>query len=415
MLSNMKLLVITAFYPPFHQGGYSLRCKDVLEGLRQKGHEICMITNQVASKISSEEKEPFSVLRVLSLKSSGGNVFRRIHSDTKDLKKIEKSIESFRPDLIYLWHMQNLSDAILPFLARLGIPIMHDEGGSEMIYLSRLQKRGLYFFKNAQDSAIKRCIKQGIKKYAHLISGGRILSDWDWPVQMKVYFNSKSNLEHARKMEVPLGDEVVIHSGIDISRFPFQARSKISSPVSIVIPARIKEQKGCKDGILLVDELRKRKVPAKLTIVGEVQSEAYYNELVKITNDLELNGSVDFRPMVSQQELSAIYLQTDICFFTSFFKTGFSRVPLEAMASGCLVITYGNEGSKESVQHAQTGLILDEGDFIGAADWIEKLKTEQAFYLEIIENARYYVEDNFSVETYVSQIDTYLRKCLQDN
>ena len=410
----MRILAITAFYPPHHQGGYELRCKDVLEGLQQKGHVICVITNQVAPEISSEE-EPFYVLRVLSLKSSGGNVFRRIHSDKQDLKKIEKIIDSFRPDLLYLWHMQNLSDAILPFLASLGIPLVHDEGGSEMIYLSRLQKRGLYFFKNARDSAIKRCIKHGIKKYATLISGGRIVPDWDWPEHMWMYFNSYSALEHARELEVPVGDAVVIPSGIDISNFPFQVRDKISAPVKIVIPARIKQQKGCKDGILLVDELRKRKVPAKLSIIGEVQSEDYYNQLVKITNDLELRSSVEFRPMVSQQELSAIYQQTDICFFTSYFKTGFSRVPLEAMASGCLVITYGNEGSKESVQHAETGLILNEGDFIGAADWIEKLVTDQPYYLEIIENARNCVENNFSMETYISQIDTYLRKCLQNN
>ena len=408
----MRILAITAFYPPFHHGGYELRCKEVLEGLHQKGHEICVITDQVASRISSEKEEPFYVLRVLSLKSSGDNVFRRIHSDKQDLKKIEKIIDSFRPDLIYPWHMQNLSDAILPFLASQGIPIVHDEGGSELIYLSRLQKHGLYFYKNEQDSAIKRCIKQGIKKYANLISGGRIVPDWDWPVQMKVYFNSKSNLEHAREMEVPVGDEVVIHSGIDISRFPFQARSKISSPVSIVIPARIKEQKGCKDGILLVDELRKRNIPAKLLIIGEVQSKAYYNELVKITNDLELSGSVEFRPMVSQQELSAIYQQTDICFFTSYFKTGFSRVPLEAMASGCLVITYGNEGSRESVIPGVSGFIVKEGDVKGVVGWIEKLINEPTNFSELLKAARKEVERNFNNEKYIDSINALLENFL---
>ena len=410
----MKILAITAFYPPFNHGGYELRCKDVLDGLHKRGHEICMITNQVASKISSEEKEPFSVLRVLSLKSSGGNVLYRIHSDTKDLMKIEKSIESFRPDLIYFWHMQNLSDAILPFLASLGIPLVHDEGGSEMIYLSRLQKRGLYFYKNEQDSAIKRWLKQGIKKYATFISGGKIVPDWEWPAHMNVYFNSHPALKHAREMGVPIEGAVVIPSGIAISKFPFQARAKIGSPIKIVIPARIKEQKGCKDGILLVDELRKRNIPAKLSIIGEVQSRDYYDELMKITSALQLSDFVDFRSMVSQEELSSIYQQADICFFTSYFKTGFSRVPLEAMASGCIVFSYGNEGSIESVKQGETGFILEEGNIKGAADWIEKLVVDQPFYLGIIQNARSFVENNFSMETYVSQIENYLKQCLQN-
>ena len=410
----MKILAFTAFYPPHHQGGYELRCKDVLEGLQHEGHEILLLTNCCLDPDCQEHKNEPTVERVLKLQQTQANVFSRIWSDNIELIKIQKTIRSFQPDLLYTWHLQNLSDAILPFLASLSIPLVHDEGGSEMIYLSRLQKRGLYFYKIEQDSAIKRWLKQGIKKYATFISGERIVPDWEWPANMNVYFNSHFALKHAREMGVPIEGAVVIPSGIAISKFPFQARAKISSPVKIVIPARIKEQKGCRDGILLVDELRMRNIPAKLSIIGEVQSIDYYNELVKITNDMKLNDSVDFRAMVSQEELSSIYQHVDICFFTSYFKTGFSRVPLEAMASGCLVFSYGNEGSNESVKQGETGIILEEGNIKGAADRIEELLVDQPFYLGIIENARSCVENNFSMETYVSQIDNYLKQCLQN-
>lgn len=411
----MKILAITAFFPPCHKGGYELRCKDVLQGLRQAGHEILLLTNRCTPPDCRDKNDASWVFRILELKQIQANVFSRIWSDNIELIKIQKTVRSFQPDLLYTWHLQNLSDAVLPFLASLGIPLVHDEGGSEMIYLSRLQKRGLYFYKNEQDSAIKRWLKQGIKKYATFLSGGRIVPDWSWPEHMWIYFNSHSALAHAQEMEVPVGDAVVIPSGVDISKFPFQVRDKISAPVKIVIPARIKQQKGCKDGVLLVDELRKRNIPAKLSIIGEVQSKDYYNELVNNTNDLKLNDSVDFRAMVSQEELSSIYQQADICFFTSYFKTGFSRVPLEAMASGCLVFSYGNEGSNESVKQGETGFILEEGNIKGAADWIEKLVTDQLFYLGIIKNARSCVEQDYSMETYVSQIENYLKKCLQNS
>jgi len=411
----MKILAITAFFPPCHKGGYELRCKDVLQCLRQAGNEVLLLTNRCAPPDCRDNKDDSWVFRILELQQTQANVFSRIWSDNKELIKIQKAIRSLQPDLLYTWHLQNLSDAILPFLASLGIPLVHDEGGSEMIYLSRLQKRGLYFYKNEQDSAIKRWLKQGIKKYATFISGGRIVPDWSWPEHMWVYFNSRSALEHAQEMEVPVGDAVVIPSGVDISKFPFQVRDKISAPVKIVIPTRIKQQKGCKDGVLLVDELRKRNIPAKLSIIGEVQSRDYYDALVKITNDLKLNDSVDFRAMVSQEELSSIYQQADICFFTSYFKTGFSRVPLEAMASGCLVFSYGNEGSSESIKQSETGFILEEGNIKGAADWIEKLVVDKPFYLGIIKNARSCVEQDYSMETYVSQIENYLKKCLQNS
>ncbi len=409
----MKILALTAFYPPFHHGGYELRCKDVLEGLSQKGHEICLITNQVASNNVSDHKDPFSVLRILSLKPSGGNVFYQIHSDKNDLKKIEKSVESFRPDLLYLWHIQNLSDAILPYLAKQNLPIVYDEGGSGLIFLSRLQKRGLYYYKNDQDSLIKRWLKRGIKGYARLISGGRILPDWCWPTQMKIYFNSRSNLSHAREMGAQVDDAVVIPSGIDISKFPFKGRTHVNNPVKILIPARIKEAKGCKDGILLIDELRKKAISARVLIIGEVQSEFYYDELVGLTKALGLSNSVKVQTMVNQTELSEIYRDSDICFFPSYFKSGFSRVPLEAMASGAIAISYGGESSGEVIQHNQTGLLVEEGNITEVANWVVKLIQSQDLYLEIVKNARVEVEKKYLLEFYVDQVESYLSFILE--
>ncbi|HQJ32773.1 MAG TPA: glycosyltransferase family 4 protein, partial [Anaerolineaceae bacterium] len=152
----------------------------MLQGLRQAGHEILLLTNRCSPPDCQDDKDASWVYGILELQQTQANVFSRIWSDNIELLKIQKTIRSFQPDLLYTWHLQNLSDAILPFLASLGIPMVHDEGGSELIYLSRLQKHGLYFYKNEQDSAIKRWVKQGIKKYANLISGGRIVPDWDW-------------------------------------------------------------------------------------------------------------------------------------------------------------------------------------------------------------------------------------------
>jgi glycogen(starch) synthase len=410
----MKILAITAYFPPHHKGGYELRCKDVLEGLRQAGHEILLITDRCINHACQDYQDESWVIRFLNLQQEERGVFFRIHSDNAELLKIQKVIRSFQPDLLYPWHLQNLSEAILPFLARQGIPLVHDEGGSELIYLSRLQKRGLYFYKNGQDSVIKRFLKQGIKAYARLVSGGRIAPDWEWPGGMCVYFNSQAALEHAREMGVAVEGAVIIPSGIDISKFPFQPREKFNSPVKILIPARIKEQKGCKDGILLVDELRKRNILAQVLIIGEVQSEDYYDKLMKITHDLELSESVKIQKMVSQAELGEIYRETDICFFPSYFKTGFSRVPLEAMASGCLVITYGNEGSAESVRHGETGVILEKGDIRGAADWLERLTAQPSQYREMIDNARDRVDKNYSIETYIGKIESFLKASLNE-
>ena len=112
--------------------------------------------------------------------------------------------------------------------------------------------------------------------------------------------------------------------------------------------------------------------------------------------------------MISQSELSQRYSNSDITFFPSYFKTGFSRVPLEAMASGCLVMTYGNEGTKEVVQNSKNGIIAEEGDIIGLADSIQALIVDPDGYKKIVQAARKEVESRFSLENYLDHIESLL-------
>ena len=156
---------------------------------------------------------------------------------------------------------------------------------------------------------------------------------------MRVLFNSPSALEHARAQGGFVRNALVIPSGLDIARFPFKASARIHTPLKIILPARIKEQNSILAALLLVDELRRRSVPAQLLIIGEAQSAAYLALLRREVEARHLSGQVDIRPMAGQDEMSRLYREHDFCFFPSSFKTGFSRVPLEAMASGCLVLT----------------------------------------------------------------------------
>ena len=404
------ILFITAYYPPHHGGGFGLRCRDVAEGLRRRGHSLTILTNRCALRGCCEHQSEERTLRLLALRPAGDNPLRQILFDRRELLQVERVIRQVQPRVIYLWHMQNLSNAILPFLAGQPTPLILDDGGSELIYLSRLQKRGLYFYKNAGEPRLKTWLKRLVKTGARLVSGGRIVPDWQWPEGMRVLFNSPSALEHARAQGGFVRNALVIPSGLDIARFPFKAAPRIHTPLKIILPARIKEQKGCLDGILLVDELRRRSVPAQLLIIGEAQSAAYLALLRREVEARHLSGQVDIRPMAGQDEMSRLYREHDFCFFPSSFKTGFSRVPLEAMASGCLVLTYGNEGSREVVQDGATGYLLPEGDVAAAAERVHASTLDHAGYLRILSAARRQVEESNSLEDYLQKVEELLTR-----
>ena len=44
----MKILIVTNLYPPHHQGGYELRCAQVVDYLRRQGHDLSKLAAGVA-------------------------------------------------------------------------------------------------------------------------------------------------------------------------------------------------------------------------------------------------------------------------------------------------------------------------------------------------------------------------------
>ena len=404
----MKLLVITSSYPPHQIGGYEIRCRDVVEALKKRGHQILILTTQCPEKECGIHIGETLVERKLNQKVGNQSVVHQILLDCKDIKLIDKIVKEYHPDLIYLWAIQNLSNVILPYFSDQKIPIVYDEGGSGLIYLAKIYRRGLYFFTNENDSSIKKIIKRSIYQIADICSKNLINSTWSWPKNMRVYYNSNSSRNFAKEGGVPVANSLVIYSGIDLSRFRFISRDHLENPINIIVPGRIKHQKGIKDCIYLIRALLNKKIVVKLSIIGKIQDEDYYNEIIRMINKTEVCENIEFLPMVSQSELVSLYQVSDICFFPSYFKSGLSRVPLEAMACGSLVVTYGNEGSNEIILDQETGFIVTEGDIKAAATIIENLVNDPVTYGIITTKAREQIEEKNRLDIYVNEVEEFL-------
>jgi len=42
----MRILAVNGFYPPYPITGYDLGCRDIVEALRARGHEIKVLTSR---------------------------------------------------------------------------------------------------------------------------------------------------------------------------------------------------------------------------------------------------------------------------------------------------------------------------------------------------------------------------------
>ncbi len=146
----MRLLAISAYYPPYSYGGYEIRVSNIMDALAARGHEIHVLTSKPDTAMQAERVDyAYPVLRVLNGASRKMRFFdrltthrlthgigvvlvflREILADTRDLSRVEREIRTFQPDLIYLGHIMPLSQELLTFLAQQDLPIAADEGGA---------------------------------------------------------------------------------------------------------------------------------------------------------------------------------------------------------------------------------------------------------------------------------------------
>lgn len=411
----MKLFVIVDSYPPHHAGGYELRCKDVLLGLEKKGHNVEIVTTLCPAKNCNTHYSEQKIFRNLHKKSKSGSISTRIFNDFLDMCFIDRKIKDFQPDIVYLWHIGDLSDAIVPYFSTKTIPTVFDDGGRSATFLAKVLKRGLYFYRNENEISFKKWLKEVMNFAINKLSFDLIKTIWFWPQSMIIYFNSKHSAEYAQNHGVPIDGSKILLSGLEISMFQFKPRNKVDLPIKILAPGRISPEKGLKDAVLLVSKLKEKNIPATLTLIGKKYSSSYYLETISEIKKYGLEDDVRLLPMIKHNEIVDFYHESDFCFFSSYQKYGLSRIPLEAMASGCLVITYGNEGSDEIIRNRKTGLIVQEGNIDASVTVIQEILSDKTLYCEIIKNARRKIKNDHSMEIYIDRIEKLLYSALSSS
>jgi len=131
-----------------------------------------------------------------------------------------------------------------------------------------------------------------------------------------------------------------------------------------------------------------KKLKKKLIIVG-IGPE--YEELKKISNEL-----IEFKGLVDEDYLHQLYSEAKGLLFTG--KEDFGLVPVEAQASGCGVIAYGEGGALETVKDGLTGIFFDKQDEEEVINAIKRYELLNFDIEKIKENANQFDISKFSIE-----------------
>ena len=192
----------------------------------------------------------------------------------------------------------------------------------------------------------------------------------------------------------------LLQNAIDLKRFekPMDFNKVRDNAVfNMVSIGRLDKNKNHQFLIDVVLDLKKRKIPVHLTIVGEGDERISLQEKI-----VQLNLS-DQLSLVGLQEKVEMYLWNADLYIHSAITEGFGLTIIEAMVCGLPVVCTDGKGNRDLIQEGENGFMVGERDPKLLADKIELLRKNDNLRLEMGEKARKFAQ-GFGMEKYVESL-----------
>lgn len=192
-------------------------------------------------------------------------------------------------------------------------------------------------------------------------------------------------------------DIEVLHSVIDSSSF-FSASNKShvaphNEPIRLFCCGGFITTKGHHIAVLIADELKKRGVKFKLTIIGMIyvtkSSKKYYEDVIKQIKELGLDSEIEI--ILNETDVTKYFKEQHVLIHPSATE-GLPRVGLEALSFGKPVIANPVGGVTDIVIHNFTGFLCKYDDVKSYADYIECYVKDSELYNRHSEQALSLIE-----------------------
>ena len=203
----------------------------------------------------------------------------------------------------------------------------------------------------------------------------------------------------------------IIPFGVDTKLFK-PLTNKKSGPIVIGIIKSIEPHNGLENLIDAFNILIKKNIKKiKLNIVGTGSLE---NKIKKMVREYNLGKEVKFFGHVSHNKIIPHYQKLSI-FVCPSLRESFGVSVIEASASAVPVIANNVGGLKEVVQHNKTGYLLNTKNIQILASSLEKLIIDDDLRINLGQNGRDFVKQNFNWDTNLEEmLDAYkkISRCL---
>ncbi len=372
----MRILFITNFYPPLGQGGYEEWCAEAAHRLRQRGHEVVVLTSRHL-RDTVESTEPAWIRRKLHLEMPLVSLrnsllfFTRHARERENLAIVDDAITRWQPDVALIWGMWNLSRSLPARIeSRMGSLVAYYFGD----YWPTLSSPYVDYW----NAPVQHQLMAIPKRMLGYIALRQLTYDAPPDLQFRHAMVPSHFLgEELRRQGVALSEITLVPGAIETRPYVDATTATLSSltssdrALSLLFVGRLDPTKGLDTAIEALALLRQKagRPDMRLAIAGEGVP-SYVQELQALARQVGVADSISWLGRQPKEALPSLYRSADVFLFTSIWPEPFGRVIVEAMASGTTVVGAATGGTTRN-PHGRpkwTGLYTRRCRRTGSAD-----------------------------------------------
>jgi glycosyltransferase involved in cell wall biosynthesis len=358
----MKIIALSNFYPPNHLGGEALSAKAIVDGLRERGHAVEVVTsNHGNGQLENHVHPEFQLeMEFQPLIGAVRSLTKRDVIIENNKRVLEEYVQNTQPDLILIFSMWNIPREIPAYAEYLLENHVVYRLASYWPFLP--SQHNLYWTAPAR-SWLTKIPKNILRRFALSILHKNPIPS----LQLKhTICISQEVQDEYTKNGFALPDFYIIHNGIDVSKFinknPLWINGKTQNPTKLLYVGRISPEKGVDTAIEAMAVLHREHPEITLSLVGSAKDDQELNRINALIEEMQLRRNIFLLGSVPYDDIPNIMWNHQILIVPSIWAEPFGRVVLEGMAAGMVVIGTGQGGMSAALKDNVTGLIFPPSD-----------------------------------------------------
>ncbi len=407
----MRILFLTNYYPPQEIGGYEQLCRDVALNLSRMGYEVMVLTSESRQREKAYQ-DKINIFRLLKLRPRYSRYYSpaieffltRRKDERFNLNVLRKLLVDLKPDVVFIWNLQMLPREMAIICEQNpNVAVAYWLAGYSPAEPDEYWR---YWHQEAINN-LRAALKRPFRRLA---------------IQMMAAEGkpARPRLEHAAvvsqyMLDIGRADETlpsgtqVIYNGVELKEFYRPVESRRGKQLRILQAGRISSDKGVHTSIEAIAYLAKKKPRRNfsLLIAGSGPMK-YERSLLQLVHKNQIEDRVTFQKWVPRENMPDLLAKSDVLLLPTPYHEAFSRVVLEAMTSGSLVIGTNTGGTGELLRDEVNSLVFPAENSTALGEQIMRVLDDDELRCQLAKRGQELVINEFSLEVMIKKLEELL-------